>query len=84
LAAVGAGAVLFATSASAANDAPSASSYADYGDTLDRARTQRTAAIVAVGAGAGLIAAGIVHYLLPRAPVEVTAWGGGALVGGRF
>jgi hypothetical protein len=84
LLAVGVGAVLFATSASAASDAPSAASYGAYADALDGARTQRTAAIVAVGAGGGLIVAGIVHMLMPRAPVEVTASSGGATISSHF
>ena len=62
------GATFYALSVSALKDADAAqanqTSYDDYATSLDRARRQRTIAIVGLAAGGGLIAGGVVRYLL--------------------
>ena len=76
------------TSSGTADDAPNAPTYAAYADKIDSAKSQRAIALVAVGAGAALVTAGVFHYVLRSGPVEATAWldgvGGGLGVGGRF
>lgn len=69
------GGILFATSAGD----PSGDSYGAYQDSYDSARTKRTIAIIALGAGAALVAGGIVHYAAWLEPE-----GGGIVVAGRF
>ena len=83
-----AGTVLFLNSRSEANAAPGSATYAEYDDHIGAAKTRRTVAVVALGAGAALATAGMLHYLLVHPRAEVSAYvspgGGGLAVAGRF
>lgn len=81
--------VMYRNATSARDDADHAATYDAYGTLIDRAKTDRTYAIIAGVASAALIAGGATHYVLTRdrsVDVAVVPTHGGAALGiaGRF
>lgn len=79
--------VLYLLARGAASETFSATSLPDYHDSRDAASTDQTASWIAVGAGAALVAAGVIRYAVrPSGAIAIAPVRGGAMLalGGSF